>query len=184
MAKSIRSKVKKRNRTEMRKNVGDPHQRKLQARCTAKIQKSVAFSSGESISKLKGMLTAAQEANPPTKPQSRSGFSFRHPDAPPPYESDDEPPVPSPRSSRPRGRARSLSDAEASMVSDDIAMGDADEPSTAGTKGAEPGIGKGKGDGEGTTEERRRANENILKSKKQKRQAKRRGWVEFPAAEN
>lgn len=46
MAKSIRSKVKKRNRTEMRKNVGDPHQRKLQARCTAKIQKSVAFSAG------------------------------------------------------------------------------------------------------------------------------------------
>lgn len=47
MAKSIRSKVKKRNRTEMRKNVGDPHQKKLQARCTAKIQKSVAFSAGE-----------------------------------------------------------------------------------------------------------------------------------------
>lgn len=47
MAKSIRSKVKKRNRTEMRKTVGDPHQRKLQARCTAKIRKSVAFSSGE-----------------------------------------------------------------------------------------------------------------------------------------
>ncbi len=46
MAKSIRSKVKKRNRTEMRKNVGDPHQRKLQARCTAKIQKAVAFSAG------------------------------------------------------------------------------------------------------------------------------------------
>lgn len=47
MAKSIRSKVKKRNRTEMRKTVGDPHQRKLQARCTAKIQKSVAFSAGK-----------------------------------------------------------------------------------------------------------------------------------------
>lgn len=30
----------------MRKTVGDPHQRKLQARCTAKIQKSVAFSAG------------------------------------------------------------------------------------------------------------------------------------------
>ncbi|CAN0350188.1 unnamed protein product, partial [Ectocarpus sp. 12 AP-2014] len=67
MAKSIRSKVKKRNRTEMRKNVGDPHQRKLQARCTAKIQKSVAFSAGESVTKLKGMLTAAQAANPPSK---------------------------------------------------------------------------------------------------------------------
>lgn len=50
------------------------------------------------------------------------------------------------------------------MVSDDIAMGDADEPSTAGTKGAEPGIGKGKGDGEGTTEERRRANENVRRA--------------------
>lgn len=47
MAKSIRSKVKKRNRTEMRKTVGDPHQKILQARCTAKIQKSVAFSAGE-----------------------------------------------------------------------------------------------------------------------------------------
>lgn len=30
----------------MRKTVGDPHQRKLQARCTAKIKKSVAFSAG------------------------------------------------------------------------------------------------------------------------------------------
>lgn len=48
MAKSIRSKVKKRNRTEMRKTVGDPHQKMLQARCTAKILNSVGYGSGES----------------------------------------------------------------------------------------------------------------------------------------
>lgn len=41
---------------------------------------------GESVTKLKGMLTAAQEANPPTKEISKSGFSFRHPDAPPAFD--------------------------------------------------------------------------------------------------
>lgn len=41
---------------------------------------------GESVTKLKGMLTAAQAANPPTKEVSKNGFSFRHPDAPPPFD--------------------------------------------------------------------------------------------------
>ncbi len=41
MAKSIRSKVKKRNRTEMRKSVGRPHENKLQSKCTAKLLDSV-----------------------------------------------------------------------------------------------------------------------------------------------
>ncbi len=41
MAKSIRSKVKKRNRTEMRKTVGRPHENKLQSKCTAKLLDSV-----------------------------------------------------------------------------------------------------------------------------------------------
>lgn len=31
----------------MRKKVGDPHQKMLQARCTAKILNTVAFSNGE-----------------------------------------------------------------------------------------------------------------------------------------
>eukprot|EP00752_Nemacystus_decipiens_P013032 g11529.t2 len=140
MAKSIRSKVKKRNRTEMRKTVGDPHQRKLQARCTAKIQKSVAFSAGESVTKLKSMLTAAQAANPPTKEVSKNGFSFRHPDAPPPFDDDDDatPSSPSParrmRGRAPRGRARSLSDAEASMVDEE--MGDVEDGDDAATAAA------------------------------------------------
>lgn len=41
---------------------------------------------GESSSKLRSMLTAAQAANPPTKEVSKSKFSFRHPFAPPPAE--------------------------------------------------------------------------------------------------
>ncbi len=41
MAKSVRSKVKKRNRTEMRKTVGKPHQNKLQSKCTAKLLDAV-----------------------------------------------------------------------------------------------------------------------------------------------
>ncbi len=41
MAKSVRSKVKKRNRTEMRKTVGRPHQNKLQSKCTAKLLDAV-----------------------------------------------------------------------------------------------------------------------------------------------
>lgn len=41
---------------------------------------------GESVTKLKGMLTAAQAANPPTKEVSKNGFAFRHPDAPPPFD--------------------------------------------------------------------------------------------------
>lgn len=43
-------------------------------------------SAGESVTKLKGMLTAAQAANPPTKEVSKNGFSFRHPDAPPAFD--------------------------------------------------------------------------------------------------
>lgn len=38
------------------------------------------------MTKLKGMLTAAQAANPPTKEISKNGFSFRHPDAPAPFD--------------------------------------------------------------------------------------------------
>lgn len=38
------------------------------------------------MTKLKGMLTAAQAANPPTKEISKNGFSFRHPDAPPAFD--------------------------------------------------------------------------------------------------
>ena len=41
---------------------------------------------GESVTKLKGMLQAAQEVNPAVKEVSKSGFSFRHPDAPPPFD--------------------------------------------------------------------------------------------------
>ncbi|CAM9571611.1 unnamed protein product [Pylaiella littoralis] len=178
MAKSIRSKVKKRNRTEMRKNVGDPHQRKLQARCTAKIQKSVAFSGGESVTKLKGMLTAAQEANPPTKEISKSGFSFRHPDAPPAFDDGDDAPAPPPSRhtrGRARGRARSLSDAEASMVDDDVGGGgDAEEEGGSGRDGGAKGA-KG---------ERNTASELASKLKKKRRQAKRRNYVEFPAPLN
>eukprot|EP00904_Undaria_pinnatifida_P005911 jgi/Undpi1/244/HiC_scaffold_1.g00241.m1 len=181
MAKSIRSKVKKRNRTEMRKNVGDPHQKKLQARCTAKIQKSVAFSAGESVTKLKGMLQAAQEVNPAVKEVSKSGFSFRHPDAPPPFDDDDTPaPAPSPkrRPRQPRGRARSLSDAEASMVDGDTAMGDVGA-------GGEEGVGDGASEGGGAAGgEGRKASEVASKLKKKRKQAKRRHWVEFPAPEN
>ncbi|CAN0097053.1 unnamed protein product [Ectocarpus sp. 6 AP-2014] len=190
MAKSIRSKVKKRNRTEMRKNVGDPHQRKLQARCTAKIQKSVAFSAGESVTKLKGMLTAAQAANPPSKEVSKSGFSFRHPDAPPLFDDDnDEATAPAPSPSRnargrTRGRARSLSDAEASMVDEDTAMGDAGEEDAGGGPaggGGGDGVSGGAKGGEGG---RNTASELAAKLKKKRRQAKRRNYVEFSAHEN
>lgn len=45
-----------------------------------------ALIAGESVTKLKSMLTAAQVANPPTKEVSKNGFSFRHPDAPPPLD--------------------------------------------------------------------------------------------------
>ncbi|CAN0083975.1 unnamed protein product [Ectocarpus sp. 12 AP-2014] len=193
MAKSIRSKVKKRNRTEMRKNVGDPHQRKLQARCTAKIQKSVAFSAGESVTKLKGMLTAAQAANPPSKEVSKSGFSFRHPDAPPPFDDDnDEASAPAPSPSRnargrTRGRARSLSDAEASMVDEDTAMGDVGDGGEEDAGGGPAGGGSGdgvSGGAKGGEGGRNTASELAAKLKKKRRQAKRRNYVEFPAHEN
>jgi Protein of unknown function (DUF2423) len=46
-AKSIRSKVKKRNRAEMRKKYGVPHEAQVQAKCTARLQESVKFHSGE-----------------------------------------------------------------------------------------------------------------------------------------
>eukprot|EP00903_Cladosiphon_okamuranus_P014675 g13602.t1 len=199
MAKSIRSKVKKRNRTEMRKTVGDPHQQKLQARCTAKIQKSVAFSAGESVTKLKRMLTAAQAANPPTKEVSKNGFAFRHPDAPPPIDDDDAtPPSPSParraRGRTPRGRARSLSDAEASMIDEE--MGDVGDDSGDGASAgaAAGGSPAGRADGlsgggggvgsRGGERGRNTASELAAKMKKKRRQAKRRNYVEFPAPEN
>ncbi|CAM9960748.1 unnamed protein product [Scytosiphon promiscuus] len=206
MAKSIRSKVKKRNRTEMRKNVGDPHQRKLQARCTAKIQKSVAFSAGESVTKLKSMLTAAQVANPPTKEVSKNGFSFRHPDAPPPLDDDDDEATAAAaaasqsrqrtRGRATRGRARSLSDAEASMVDEDTAMGDVGDDDAAdedgnddgGASGGGPagarGGGGGVGGAKGAKGGRNTASELAAKVKKKRRQAKRRNYVEFPAPEN
>lgn len=78
-----------------------------------------------------------------------------------PTQDDDEPPAPAPRSHHPRGRARSISDAEASMVSDEIAMGDADEPIAVGLTRVGRGRGKGKGHGEGTTDDRRKANEHV-----------------------
>ncbi len=46
------------------------------------------------------MLTAAQEANPPTKEVSKNGFSFRHPDAPPPFQDVSLPPRARPRFAR------------------------------------------------------------------------------------
>lgn len=46
-AKSIRSKVKKRNRSAMRKEYGDPHAAKLQSQCTERLKQSVEFASGE-----------------------------------------------------------------------------------------------------------------------------------------
>lgn len=78
---------------------------------------------------------------------------------------DEQPTAPSPRHSRPRGRARSLSDAEASMVDDDTNMADVDDSkasrsargvASGGEAGEQAGVG-----GASTGEEGRRASELV-----------------------
>eukprot|EP01084_Bolivina_argentea_P304957 526760_1 len=81
MAKSIRSKVKKRNRTEMRKTVGRPHENKLQSKCTAKLLDSVKRRKDPQSRDLQRILRSAQAVNPVVVEPPKSSFTFRHPDA-------------------------------------------------------------------------------------------------------
>jgi hypothetical protein len=98
MAKSIRSKVKKRNRSEMRKTVGKPHQQKELSKCTSKIYAMVKRQKGgEGIRSLKKMLKKAQEANPLPEEKPKFLFVHKHPHlvakemaAPKAMEQDDE----------------------------------------------------------------------------------------------
>ncbi|CAM9294957.1 unnamed protein product [Phaeothamnion confervicola] len=93
MAKSIRSKVKKKNRAEQRRLVGDPNRKRLQARSVSTLRKSLRFKSGDGIDKLKSMLATEEVHNPPVPETARHAFVFRHPNAPPPppEEKDDDP---------------------------------------------------------------------------------------------
>ncbi|KAG5185775.1 hypothetical protein JKP88DRAFT_236536 [Tribonema minus] len=83
MAKSIRSKVKKRNRADMRKQYGEPHAQQIQAKCTARLQETVQYHSGPGINKLKGLLNKAQAENPLQPEVSKHSHTFKHPYAKP-----------------------------------------------------------------------------------------------------
>mmetsp|Transcript_7778 Transcript_7778/g.11742 ORF Transcript_7778/g.11742 Transcript_7778/m.11742 type:complete len:143 (+) Transcript_7778:50-478(+) len=75
MAKSIRSKVKKRNRTLMRKTYGDPFARRLQAKCN----KVLLESAGNTDQKLGKILRRNCARNPVQKEVPKYSHVFKNP---------------------------------------------------------------------------------------------------------
>ena len=62
MAKSIRSKIKKKHRTEMRRTVGEPWRVACINKSQERLRKSLATKHGVGLRALRGKLTATEEA--------------------------------------------------------------------------------------------------------------------------
>ena len=62
MAKSIRSKIKKKHRTEMRRTVGEPWRVACINKSQERLRKSLTTKTGAGLRALRGKLTATEEA--------------------------------------------------------------------------------------------------------------------------